>query len=394
MRETDFIIGLINIYGEAIDRYIADPLSFDPKKDAKELFESRKRDFTTGYAFSKPGLDFINTRYEGTGKFYSTGKVFSTPTEEPEISQRFTEDILGQLGKDATAAGRMPRGISVKVNNLSQAKACIELGVERVYLASEVFLPESFPKLEELKDLVSKKKDTKIYLDLPQSMNELNFDMVDQYLDHHEGLFQGIMVSNLGAAQRYANKYETVGNFNLNIYNRMATKFYKDLGLNEVTLSIETRKDELSEFVRQSDLPVEIIAHGPIKTMYLEHDLYENAEKLKPIGEEDNQFVDSKVLVLKTEKGENPVYVDQFGRNHLYTAKEICLLPILPGLAFEKPVSLRIEGQTYTVEELKNIIEIYQKALVQSNRSKEFFADLKTLRAGYTFGAMSFWSKE
>lgn len=394
MRETDFIIGLINIYGDAIDRYIEDPLSFDPKKDAEELFETRKRDFTTGYAFSKPGLDFINTRYEGTGKFYSTGKVFSTPTEEPEISQCYTDDILSQLAKDATPAGHMPRGLSVKVNDLSQAKACIELGVERIYLTSEVFLPASFPKVEELEDLVSQKRDTKIYLDLPQSMNELNFDIIDQYLERHGDLFQGIMVSNLGAAQRYAKKYETVGNFNLNVYNRMATKFYRDLGLDEITLSIETRKDELSEFVRQSEIPVEIIAHGPIKTMYLEHDLYENAAKLKAVAEEENRFVDNDVLVLKTEKGENPVYVDQYGRNHLYTAKEICLLPILQGLAFDKPVSLRIEGQTYTVEELKNIIQIYQKALKRPEASKELFDGLKTLRAGYTFGAMSFWSKE
>ena len=37
--------------------------------------------------FGNPGLDFINTRFEGTGKFYSTGKMFSTPTEEPELNE-------------------------------------------------------------------------------------------------------------------------------------------------------------------------------------------------------------------------------------------------------------------------------------------------------------------
>ena len=35
------------------------------------------------------GLDFINTRFEGTGKFYSTGKMFSTPTEEPVLNEEY-----------------------------------------------------------------------------------------------------------------------------------------------------------------------------------------------------------------------------------------------------------------------------------------------------------------
>lgn len=87
MRDQEFMVNLANSYGDAIDRYIDDPLGFDRTVDSKELYKNRKRDFSTAYAFGKPGLTNINRRYEGTGKFYSTGKVFSTPTAERELSE-------------------------------------------------------------------------------------------------------------------------------------------------------------------------------------------------------------------------------------------------------------------------------------------------------------------
>ena len=76
MRDSDFIVNLVNKYGDAIDRYIEDPMSFDRKKHADELYENRKRDFSTAYAFGKPGLDFINTRLKVLVSFIQQEKCF------------------------------------------------------------------------------------------------------------------------------------------------------------------------------------------------------------------------------------------------------------------------------------------------------------------------------
>ena len=157
MRDTDFIINLVNNYGEAIDRYIEDPLSFNRKKHAAELFEGRKRDFSTAYAFGKPGLDFINTRYEGTGKFYSTGKVFSTPTEEPEITDMAINELQAELNNYSMKSNSYNK-LSVKVNNYDQAKLCIEMGVDRIYLPCEVLSPDQFITLEQLHELSNNKE--------------------------------------------------------------------------------------------------------------------------------------------------------------------------------------------------------------------------------------------
>lgn len=99
MRDKEFMVMLANSYGEAIDRYIDDPIGFDRTVDTKELHNNRKRDFSTAYAFGKPGLTNINRRYEGTGKFYSTGKVFSTPTAERELSEKRVEQLRERLAE-------------------------------------------------------------------------------------------------------------------------------------------------------------------------------------------------------------------------------------------------------------------------------------------------------
>ncbi len=389
MRETDFIVDLVNTYGEAIDRYIEDPLSFDRKKQAQELFEKRKRDFTTAYAFGKPGLDFINTRYEGTGKFYSTGKVFSVPSEEPEITPAVVAAVQGEL----SSANKKEHGkhkLSVKVNNYEQAKLCIEAKADRVYISCEVLLPDEFITIEQLQHLVDIKGSTEVYLALPQMMSELQFDIIDQYLNKNGHLFDGLLVSNLGAIRKYSSKFKLVADYNLNIYNQKALDFYKEQGVSEFTASIEAKSNELAKLCSLSKEPLEIIVHGPIRVMYLDHNLYDNIKALQPVEAADNKYVDNSILVMVTDKGENPVYIDKDEKNHLFTSKELCLMPVLEQLDFDRPVKVRIEGQTYSLEELKYIIEAYQKAIADKSKCKELYEEMKSCRAGFTMGALSY----
>jgi len=72
----------------------------------------------------------------------------------------------------------------------------------------------------------------------------------------------------------------------------------------------------------------------------------------------------------------------------LFTAKELCLLPILEGI--NNSVSLRIEGETYSTQELESVIDVYKKAIEDTSKSKDLFNELETLRAGFTLGALNF----
>ena len=100
--------------------------------------------------------------------------------------------------------------LSVKVNNYEQAKLCIEMGVDRVYLPCEVFAPDTFITLAQLQDLVSTKNQTDIYLDLPQMMNEQQFEDDGSIFRKTWSFFDGLLVSNLGAVKKYADKYPLI----------------------------------------------------------------------------------------------------------------------------------------------------------------------------------------
>lgn len=388
MRETDFIIDLVNTYGEAIDRYIADPLSFNRTERAQELFENRKRDFTTSYAFGKPGLEFINTRYEGTGKFYSTGKVFSVPSEEPELTPAVLEAASAEF--PVTSSDLSGNKLSVKVNSYEQARLCTELKVHRIYLASDALLPDSFATLAQLQELVQIKGETELFLALPQMMDELQFDMLEHYLAKHGHLFDGLLATNPGAVKKFGGRYPIITDYNMNVNNHKAVEFYKALGAQEFTPSIEAKTNELGTLLAVVQEPLELIVHGPLRVMYLDHNLYDNLKTVTPTEAADNKYVGNDILVLLTDKGENPVYIDHAGKNHLFSSKELCLLPLLGDIHRDKPLSYRIEGQTYSLEELKYVIENYQRAMADKGLCKELFTAMKSCRAGFTFGALSY----
>ncbi|HYE09089.1 MAG TPA: U32 family peptidase, partial [Patescibacteria group bacterium] len=316
-------------------------------------------------------------------------KVFSVPSEEPEITQAVLDAAKNEFNKESNSIAPKHK-LSVKVNNYDQAKLCIALNTDRIYLASDVLLPDSFMSLAQLQHLVSIKGNTEIYLALPQMMDELQFDIIDQYLHKHGHLFDGVLATNLGAIKRCSNNFKLITDYNLNLYNHKAVEFYKSIGAQQFTASIEAKVNELSEFLAASQEPIELIVHGPVRVMYLDHNVYDNLKDLQPSEAVDNRYVNNDVLVMLHEKGENPVYIDHYNKNHLFISKELCLLPILEHLSHEELLSLRIEGQTYSLEELKYVIETYQKAAEDISSCSTLYQEMKSCRAGFTLGALSY----
>lgn len=393
MRDTSFVLMLVSAYGDAIDRYIADPVGFERAKDRDVLYENRKRDFSTAYAFGRPGLSNINKRYEGTGKFYSTGKVFSTPTEERELGEKRLNEIRS-FWSAYTGTQRVtaePPEISVHVNNVTQAKAALAAGADHIYLSGDVYEPDHAFTKEEIKQLAAIKGEAKLYICLPRMMTELQFDIYDGLLSGERLPIDGVMVTNLGAVRKFSDKgYPLIGDFNLNVYNKLSAGFYSKMGVTRLTASMELPAIDFRALLAETPVPLEAIVHGSPALMYMEHDLYENTEVLEPIGEEDNTYVANSVLVLKTDKGESPVYRDVHGRNHLTLAKELCLLPLVRELKEAGLAVFRIEGTTYRPEQLAAIVAAYKTAVNEPERAEELLAALNPIYAGYTLGALQF----
>lgn len=397
MRDIEFLLMVVNSYGDAIDRYIADPLGFNREDGADTLHKNRKRDFTTAYAFGKPGLAFINRRYEGTGKFYSTGKVFSTPTAEREMKEERVLQVKESLrhAKREQPGTSIPQ-ITVHVNSVEQARAAIEEGADVIYLTGDVFQPDRPFGREDIEALTADKGNAEMILGMPRMMNELHMEQYHHFLaegkKHKFYGLDGLLASNIGAMHKFQSLgLPMIADFSLNIYNHMAASFYqKHFGVSRIIPSLELQLHDLTKLLRHPEIPLEVIVHGSPIVMYLEHDLYANAAEFEPIAEEDNRFVDNRHLVLLTDKGENPVYRDAAGRNHLALAKEFCFMPFLKELHEAGVNHFRIEGKTYTTEQLRCLVRIYRQAALNLDSCGRLYQDMTPIYAGYTLGSLQF----
>ncbi|MBW9149500.1 U32 family peptidase [Clostridium sp. CM028] len=390
MKDADYLVTMINYYSDAINRYIDDPICYDRKKDAQSIYGTRIRDLSTCSAFGNPGLSNINRRYEGTGKFYSHGKVFSKPVEEIEISKETVEQIKTLLN-EKTSLAQKPN-LSVKVNSYSQAKVAIEVGVDAIYLSGEVFAPNlPFSKSEILK-LTNGKGNTKIYLGFPKMMFEEDFSKYNHLLVKNNLGLDGLLVTNLGAIHKYKSLgLELIGDYSLNIYNQYAASFYEKQGLSVATLSVETPLLDAKQTIAKSPIPIEIIVHGSPTVMYMDHNLYENTKVLESVICENNSHVDNKVLVLVDEKKhEHPIYQDNYGRNHMMLYKELCYLPFLKELNDIGVTHFRIEACHYDTNNLRKVLSIYREAINDLSKCEELFHSLSPSDAGFTLGAFQF----
>lgn len=376
MRDINYLTMIVNAYGDAIDRYIADPLSFERDKDSSELYEKRKRDTSTGYAFGRPGLKNINRRYEGTGKLFSSGKVFSTATEERAITEEKLVNIKEQLKSSGDILYSHKPKLTVKVNNFEQAKVCLHLGADEIYLAGDVLKPDRPLKISEIRELSAIKGDSKIYLGMPHMV----FD--EQFAEYNHFLSQGVMVdgllvTNIGSARAFS-KYNIIGDYQLNLLNQKAAGLYKTLGVKRFTISPETKLPELIPLLHGLKEEAELIVHGSPTVMYMEHDLYDNVEKAS-----------DGLLYLKDEGGfKHPVYKDQYGRCHMLLYKDICYLPILQELYNAGLNNFRLEIPHLNIEETRYIVSIYKKALKDFSTCEVLYEELSKHNQLLTLAAL------
>lgn len=389
MREKEFITHLVNLYGDAIDRYISAPDTYDRTIGYDEIYNARKRDLSTGYAFGRPGLQNINTRYEGTGKFYSTGKVFSVPTEEKEITTHRLEEIKSyvHLHKQVNKENHNKLAqLSVKVNSMAQAMLCIDKSIDTLYISMDVFLPDKAFRYEEIVKLIQVAQNTKIYIALPKMMTGEQFIQFDDWFIQRKMPVAGILFTSVGALEQYSGLgYDMIGDSSLNIYNYKAIETYDSLGANKVTLSLEAPLKDILPMANSTTLPLEMIVHATPTVLYLEHDLYDTIKAFEASGNENNRFISNDILTLKSSVAEYPVYKDQHGRNHMTSAKELCYLDLLEDFKSIGISRFRIDGTSYSVNELDLIITAYKNKI-----SGKTVNNFTTQRGGYTLGALAF----
>ncbi len=359
MRPAPFIRRIVSTYRKAIDAYIADPNGYATDEAGwRSLYENRARDFTTTFAFGATDKKDIGFTGEREPRF------FSKAVKEAG----FQDDILKQeRGIDADTAPH--RRLSVRVATPNAARAAIEAGADAVYVGGEAFRPLRPWTLRDYEDMLAfAKGKAKVIINTPRTTMRRECGELEQFFTALKAMKpDGLLVSNLGSLKL---AMDIVGlpiqaDTSFNVFNHLAAKFLHENGLSMACTSYEISFEQLREIVESTDMPLEVVVHGSYESMICDHDI--PGMSLPSFNELDNPEVLDRRYALRDEADEiHSIRIDQYGRNHIYFAKDLCLYPYLD--KFNGFASYRIEAQDYEPALVFAVTALYRDRLDRLSR--------------------------
>ena len=354
MRAPEFIRRLVSTYRAAINAYIADPNGYTTDEEGwRSLYENRVRDYTTTFAFGQPTAIDIGMTGEREPRFFSqaieeAGFADEVLREEPPIAKE----------------NEPTRRLSVRVGTPEAARAAIDAGADTVYVGGEAFHPQRPWTLRDYEVLVRDAAGrAHVIVNTPRTTMRRECGELEQFFTALNDIgVDGIMVGNLGTLKlaRTLTKLPIQADHSFNLFNHLAATFLKENGLTMATASYELSFRQLREIVENAVLPIEAVVHGAYESMICDYNF--PAMSLPAYNDLDSpELLDTHYAFRDEAGGVHSIRIDQYGRSHIYFAKDLCLYPHLE--KFNGLGSYRIEAQDYTADVTAEIVRIYRAAL-------------------------------
>ena len=270
--------------------------------------------------------------------------------------------------------------LSVRVATLEGAKKAVENGANLIYVGGEVFKPQKSWTIEELKNAsaFAKNHNAKIILNTPRVTEDKILNELAELMQRvDEKIFDGVMVSNLGSLDLFKkiSALPIYADTSFNIFNQSAAEFLKILGVVQAAASTEMSFAQVRSVVENSPVPIEIIIHGSIESMVCKHNFIELYHP--NFDEFATPELLNKHFAFEDSAGEiHSIRVDQLNYQHIYFAKDLCLLPYAE--KFFGASSLRIDAQDYSPEVVGLVTKIY-RAAIDKKDFKNDFEELKKI---------------
>ncbi len=373
MRPPDFVFHIVSLYRKAIDAYIADPTGYTVNElDWQKLFDGRVRDFSTCSALEKVSSKDIG--WDGNRE----PRFFSRAVPEPNVKEDKTCDTA-----NTTQEMKKDFRLAVHVADKESAVSAVDHGADAVYIGGDVFRPRHPWTIDALQDIVgyAHEHNALAIVETPRTTMRRECGELEQLLKGLDAIKpDGICVGNPGALKlvREQTKLPLQADVSMNICNHKALEFLQAQGVQLASVSMELPPEALRDLLERSVMPLEIVIHGGYTAMLCDHNI--PAFSLSPDTFEDVTFSDRQYALLDETDEKHPIRIDQYGRNHILFAKDICLYPYLRTL--NGISSYRIEAQDYTPQWTGTLTAFYRKALDSIADGEELSPLPNSIRSG------------
>ncbi len=376
MRPAEFVFRIVNLYRKAIDSYLADPTGYRiDEKDWKELYDGRVRDFSTCSALGKVTAEDIG--WDGTKE----PRFFSHAVEEPGVPD-IIQDESGNQGTECCDI--IHPCLTVRVANRESAQSAIDHGADVVCIGGEIYRPGVPWKLSAIRDIVAyaHEHQKKVIVETPRTTMGKEAGELEQLLRELDSNIHpdGIGVGNIGtlkAVRDFVSLPIQTGAY-MNICNHSALEFLKENGVQMAAVSLELSLPDIQAIIKKNIIPLEIVIHGSYAAMLCDHNIPALCLTYDPFA--DTGFSDRRYALLDESNAIHPVRIDQFGRNHILFAKDICLYPYIKKLS--GVASYRIEAQDYTPQWVGVLTAFYRKAMDALKEGNDTLPSLGEIRDG------------
>jgi putative protease len=155
-----------------------------------------------------------------------------------------------------------------------------------------------------------------------------------------------------------------IADYGFNLMNSDAIALLADLGVKRATVSVEAGHTDLHDIADRASLPLEVLVHGPMPGMLLDHCLlamYTSRAGRRDVCRGPCRHVG---FGLRDRTGQvRPIVADQYCRNHLFAGHDLGILPVLERFLPPAVDSIRIEGQFYSPEQVRKVTAAYRQRL-------------------------------
>jgi U32 family peptidase len=267
-----------------------------------------------------------------------------------------------------------PPELLAPAGDLEKLRIAFDYGADAAYLGGEQFglraLAGNFnlEALARARDLASA-RDKRLYLTLNAYLRPADMTAFVDYLEQLKPLnLDAYIVSDPGVLrllQRIDPEREIHLSTQANTTNAEAVRFWGAAGVRRINLARELSLDEIRAIHQDSEIELEVFAHGALCVAYSGRCLLSAAMA----GRSANQGACAQpcrwryALVEETRPGQYfPIEEDGRG-SYLMNSRDLCLIEHLPQLVEAGIHSLKIEGRMKTLYYLAAVTRVYRAAL-------------------------------